>query len=136
MYIHSFQNSEKKTQHQWKSAKVLEPPQSLQFVFSPETKKDIYEAEQQLQKLHHHLLATYESGSTRKFRQGRTETIRSASPEALDFCRKMMSKEVGTEEKKSALYSAINSHKEYSIQACNGLGVDRLLLGLRKAAEE
>ena len=37
-----------------------------------------------------HLTATYESGSTRQFLYGRTDTIRSASIEALAFCKAML----------------------------------------------
>jgi len=36
-----------------------------------------------------HLTATYESGSTRQFLYGRTDTIRGASLEALAFCKIM-----------------------------------------------
>lgn len=37
-----------------------------------------------------YLTATYESGSTRQFLYGRTDTIRSASLEALAFCKAML----------------------------------------------
>ena len=41
-------------------------------------------------RIHGHLTATYESGSTRQFLYGRTDTIRGASLEALDFCKAML----------------------------------------------
>lgn len=37
-------------------------------------------------RMYGHLTATYESGSTRKFLYGRTDTIRASSLETLAFC--------------------------------------------------
>ena len=37
-----------------------------------------------------HLTATYESGSTRLFLYGRTDTIRASSIESLAFCKAMV----------------------------------------------
>ena len=37
-----------------------------------------------------HLTATYESGTTRLFLHGRTDTIRAASIESLAFCKTML----------------------------------------------
>lgn len=87
-------------------------------------------------RLHKQLGATYESASTRKFLHGRTETIRSASVEALDFCLRMLDNSTAPHVKAAALRTAIDSHKEYTNQAINGQGVDRLLLGLKKCAIE
>ena len=39
-----------------------------------------------------HLGATYESASTSAFKHGRTETIRSATPEALEMCQAICDK--------------------------------------------
>ena len=44
-------------------------------------------------RLHGHVAPTYESASTRKFRLGRTETIRAASLAAKAFCESMQSKQ-------------------------------------------
>ena len=41
-------------------------------------------------RMYGHLTATYESGSTRQFIYGRTDTIRGASVEALAFCKTML----------------------------------------------
>ncbi|XP_054712414.1 carnitine O-acetyltransferase-like isoform X2 [Uloborus diversus] len=87
-------------------------------------------------KIHNEIAATYESASSRKFLHGRTETIRSASMEALDFCKLMTDKVTAAHTKAAALRSAVDAHKEYTMQAINGLGIDRLLLGLRKVALE
>ena len=42
-------------------------------------------------RLHNHSPPTYETGSTRKFKLGRTDTIRTASLEAAEFCKAMVS---------------------------------------------
>ncbi|CAL1270555.1 unnamed protein product [Larinioides sclopetarius] len=87
-------------------------------------------------KIHNQIAATYESASSRKFLNGRTETIRSASMEALDFCKQMVDKSSVPHTKAAALRSAVDAHKEYTLQAVNGMGVDRMLLGLKKIALE
>lgn len=85
-------------------------------------------------RIHGQIAATYESASTRKFVNGRTETIRSASVEALDFCKLMVDKSVPAHVKAAAMRTAIDAHKEYTVQAVSGMGIDRLLLGLKKVA--
>ncbi|KAG8199407.1 hypothetical protein JTE90_000275 [Oedothorax gibbosus] len=87
-------------------------------------------------KIHNQITATYESGSSRKFLHGRTEIIRSASMEGLDFCKEMTDKASPPHTKAAALRSAVDAHKEYTIQAISGLGIDRMLLGLKKIALE
>ncbi|GFV62616.1 carnitine O-acetyltransferase [Trichonephila clavipes] len=87
-------------------------------------------------KIHNQIGATYESASSRKFLNGRTETIRSASVEALDFCKQMIDKSSLPHTKAAALRSAVDAHKEYTNQAVNGMGVDRMLLGLKNIALE
>lgn len=87
-------------------------------------------------KIHKQIAATYESGSTRMFLKGRTDTIRSASMEALDFCKMMTDNSCPAYTQAAALRSAVDAHKEYTTQVINGLGVDRLLLGLKMIALE
>ncbi|GIX71218.1 carnitine O-acetyltransferase [Caerostris darwini] len=87
-------------------------------------------------KIHNQIAATYESASSRKFLNGRTETIRSASMEGLDFCKQMTDSTSLAHTKAAALRSAIDAHKEYTVQAVNGMGIDRMLLGLKKIAVE
>lgn len=56
--------------------------------------------------------ATYESGSLRRYRFGRTETIRSCTNEALQFSRTFSSK---SKEKSFELFSrAIKAQREYT----------------------
>ncbi|XP_008193031.2 carnitine O-acetyltransferase isoform X1 [Tribolium castaneum] len=80
--------------------------------------------------------AHYESAATRKYIHGRTETIRSCSNESIAFAKAMLSDCKSDSEKVSALKEAVNAHKKYSIEAVNGFGVDRHLLGLKLTALE
>ncbi|KAJ8983433.1 hypothetical protein NQ317_005898 [Molorchus minor] len=80
--------------------------------------------------------AHYESAATRKYIHGRTETIRSCSLESIAFAKAMLDKDKSDAEKVAALKEAIASHKKYSLEAVNGFGVDRHLLGLKLLALE
>ncbi|XP_071441839.1 carnitine O-acetyltransferase-like [Hetaerina americana] len=77
--------------------------------------------------------AHYETASTRKYEDGRTETIRSCSIESVAFARAMLGNK-SNEEKVKALQEAVNSHKQYTNEAIHGFGVDRHLLGLKLIA--
>ncbi|XP_044268520.1 carnitine O-acetyltransferase isoform X2 [Tribolium madens] len=80
--------------------------------------------------------AHYESAATRKYIHGRTETIRSCSNESVAFAKVMLNECKSDNEKVAALKEAVNAHKKYSIEAVNGFGVDRHLLGLKLTAIE
>ncbi|CAN7942818.1 unnamed protein product, partial [Ixodes hexagonus] len=80
--------------------------------------------------------ATYESASTRMFLHGRTETIRSTSSASLAFCKVFESEVSSVAEKDASLRAAVENHKRYTQLAINGLGVDRLFLGLKLVAAE
>ncbi|KAF9437267.1 hypothetical protein BGZ76_001382 [Entomortierella beljakovae] len=75
--------------------------------------------------------ATYETASTRFFKNGRTETTRSLSSASLAFCKGMENPNLKPEEKVKLLRAAIASHSSYQRDAANGKGCDRHLLGLR-----
>ncbi|KAF8924500.1 acyltransferase ChoActase/COT/CPT [Dissophora ornata] len=75
--------------------------------------------------------ATYETGSTRQFLHGRTETTRTLSSESVAFCKAMEDSSVKPEEKMKLLRAAIAAHQNYQKDAANGKGCDRHLLGLR-----
>ncbi|UYV77452.1 CRAT [Cordylochernes scorpioides] len=77
---------------------------------------------------------TYESASTRQFLHGRTETIRSCSHQALDFCRQWLDRSTDPRDRIVSLRTAVDAHKKYALESGKGLGVDRYLLGLRKLA--
>ncbi|KAF9113171.1 hypothetical protein BGX27_002076 [Mortierella sp. AM989] len=80
--------------------------------------------------------ATYETASTRFFRNGRTETTRSLSSESLAFCKGMEDPSVKPEEKMKLLRAAIASHQQYQRDAANGKGCDRHLMGLRLCLQQ
>ncbi|KAJ2953579.1 hypothetical protein O0L34_g1184 [Tuta absoluta] len=87
-------------------------------------------------RLHKEPGAHYESAATRMYVGGRTETIRSCSIESIDFARKMLDSNCPPKEKLAAMQRAIQAHKDYTVQALQGLGVDRHLLGLKLIAIE
>lgn len=58
----------------------------------------------------------YESGATRLFLGGRTETIRSCSIESMHFVRTFMDACASVEDKMKALCQAIQAHKKYAIE--------------------
>ena len=79
------------------------------------------------------LVSTYESANTKQFLHGRTETIRSASPEAAAFCRAFGSQT--PDNVRALLKLATEAHSKHSLECKNGLGVDRHLFGLRMLAK-
>ncbi|CAJ0649699.1 6747_t:CDS:10 [Entrophospora sp. SA101] len=87
-------------------------------------------------KLHRKVVPTYETGSTRQFRHGRTETIRTLSAESKAFVEGMENNSLSTKEKYGLLQAAVKAHSEYTRDASNGKGCDRHLLGLRLLLKE
>ena len=116
-----------------------------------------------------HPAAHYESASTRKFQNGRTETIRTCLPEIVNFAVDLLNSEKKSPLQYQALQLAMKAHKDYVlsvkshlityfatdsiqrsiraividssislfiVQAINGEGVDRHLLGLKMLAIE
>lgn len=81
--------------------------------------------------MHAKLGNAYESGSLRKFHLGRTEIIRAASSDTVEFVEKMGSSTISNEEKSNLLLRAINSHRIYTTNVINFDAFDRHLLGLK-----
>ncbi|KIS72386.1 putative carnitine O-acetyltransferase [Mycosarcoma maydis] len=79
---------------------------------------------------------TYESAQTRKFKWGRTETIRSASVESLAFCKAMESHSASDAERFEKFQAAVKQHLSYATAAADGQGVDRHLFGLKKLLKQ
>ncbi len=79
---------------------------------------------------------TYESATTRKFQQGRTETCRTVSDESVAFCDSMANPEVGRADCEKLFRAAVNAHIRYIADASDGRGVDRHLFGLKKLIRE
>nr|CDI52336.1 related to CAT2-Carnitine O-acetyltransferase [Melanopsichium pennsylvanicum 4] len=81
-------------------------------------------------RLHGHQVSTYETASTRLFKHGRTDVIRSFSDEAYNFVR-------GVREGKDAktlyalLTAATKSHNNLTRESSTGKGIDRHMTGLR-----
>jgi carnitine O-acetyltransferase len=85
------------------------------------------------------LCPTYESASTRLFLHGRTETVRSCTQEALDFCTLASTvpllQDCAYREHYRLMKRAVDAHIEYMRQAKQATAVDRHLLGLRMTAK-
>ncbi|XP_063720663.1 carnitine O-acetyltransferase-like isoform X2 [Symsagittifera roscoffensis] len=82
------------------------------------------------------LVPTYESGSLRNYRWGRTDTIRSATPQALQFARAAATLDYTDPSLPLLLLDAIRAHSEYTREVMKMEGVDRHLLGLKLAHRE
>ncbi|KAM7306054.1 carnitine O-acetyltransferase-like [Ixodes scapularis] len=78
----------------------------------------------------------HESVSLRNFLYGRTEGVRGSSTESLSFCKVFESPSAGMEEKEISLRKAVTKHKRDVALAISGLGMDRLLFGLKMIAME
>jgi hypothetical protein len=77
---------------------------------------------------------TYESVHTRRFRYGRTEAMRSVTPESVELCRQLQADSTDAE-KLEALKIAVSAHTQ-RIKACQqGRGVDRHLAALQLLAQ-
>ncbi|CAJ0949344.1 unnamed protein product [Ranitomeya imitator] len=155
----------------------LPMPKKLRFNITPEIKKDIDNAKQNLNIMVHDLdvkvivfevfgknfpkseklspdafiqvalqlayyrmygqaCATYESASLRMFRLGRTDTIRSASVQSLEFVQGMADPGKQNLEKVDLLRKAVQAHRAYTDMAISGKAIDRHLLGLKLQAIE
>ncbi|GAA5797144.1 acyltransferase ChoActase/COT/CPT [Helicostylum pulchrum] len=76
---------------------------------------------------------TYESGQTRKFQRGRTETCRSVSDESVTFVKAMENPHLTDSEKIATFRAALKSQGQYMAAAVNGHGVDRHMFGLKNS---
>jgi carnitine O-acetyltransferase len=79
---------------------------------------------------------TYESAQTKKFKWGRTETIRSASVESKEFVQAMEDHDASDEERFEKFQKATKAHLAYAAAAADGQGVDRHLFGLKKLLKD
>ena len=80
---------------------------------------------------------SYVVDGSRKYKNGRTETLRSCTPELVQFCNIMLSSTaISCHEKRQALELAISTHDQLMLEAKNGYGCDRHLFGLMTIALE
>lgn len=89
-------------------------------------------------RLHRAHAPAYETGTLRKFHQGRTDTIRLPTMESVHFVEAMsrIPRPLTENVLFTLLESAVARHKKYSVEVMNGMGIDRHLLGLRMIAAE
>jgi len=85
-------------------------------------------------RMHQTFVATYETGHTRAFYHGRTDTVRTLSVESSAFVRAMLDDVVSPADRLSALQAACAAHGEQLQRVLTGQGIDRHLLGLYIAA--
>lgn len=74
---------------------------------------------------------TYETASTRQFLHGRTETIRVCCNAAKNMVEALADGHRSISEKASLVRMFLQEHRQLLVDASNGQGVDRHLLGLR-----
>ncbi|GAA5913434.1 choline/carnitine O-acyltransferase [Sporobolomyces salmoneus] len=79
--------------------------------------------------------STYEPAMTKNFLHGRTEAIRSVTPEALAFA-KAFNSDASPREKVAALRKACKAHTELTKACAKGLGQDRLLYAMYCLAQQ
>ncbi|KAM6411835.1 LOW QUALITY PROTEIN: peroxisomal carnitine O-octanoyltransferase [Pluvialis apricaria] len=78
----------------------------------------------------------YETAMTRRFYHGRTETIRSCTMEAVEWCKSMLDPSDSTYERLQLMHKAFAKHNKMRKECENGKGFDRHLLGLLLIAQE
>jgi hypothetical protein len=78
--------------------------------------------------------ATYETGTTRAFHHGRTETIRSLTTASRALCLAMEEDASNDRTRYTLLREALAAHGEWMHASCQGMGVDRHFLALRMEA--
>jgi carnitine O-acetyltransferase len=79
--------------------------------------------------------ATYEAASTRAFLHGRTETVRSVTRAAADFCAALSDgRETCAETQRRMLVLATSKHVSLMVAAKHGKGIDRHFWGLEQLA--
>jgi len=77
------------------------------------------------------LTATYETASTRIFKHGRTDVIRTVSEDSRRFVKAMVDESSSAATRLSLLHAATTVHNSYTRDASTGKGCDRHLMGLR-----
>lgn len=86
-------------------------------------------------KLYGKVVCTYEPVLTKAFYHGRTEAMRSATPQAKALCETFCNKKATPEEKLQALRVATIEHSRLVKDAARGYGVDRHLFALKCIAK-
>ncbi|EDO44258.1 predicted protein [Nematostella vectensis] len=87
-------------------------------------------------RLHGHVAAPYETATVRKFKLGRSDSIRSASIPTLEFVKAMSKSYTSQAERHNLMREAISYHSKLTKEAMNGQGIDRHLFALKCASQE
>ena len=85
-------------------------------------------------RMHKQFVATYETGHTRAFFHGRTDTVRTLSTHSVAWVHAMEDPALPPAEKIAALKAACDMHSEQVQRVLTGQGIDRHMLGLYIAA--
>ncbi|EDO27368.1 predicted protein, partial [Nematostella vectensis] len=91
-------------------------------------------------RLHGHVAAPYETATVRKFKLGRSDSIRSASIPTLEFVKAMSKNPLSLSHLSSRsllLHNCLQTNIVFALfQAMNGQGIDRHLFALKCASQE
>ncbi|VDD94014.1 unnamed protein product, partial [Enterobius vermicularis] len=90
-------------------------------------------------RLHNKLVSTYESASIRRFRNGRVDNIRAATPEALLWVRSMMQSSSSAADfalKRKLFNNAMAKQVEITVENISGHGIDNHLCALEVLARK
>ncbi|XP_031570096.1 peroxisomal carnitine O-octanoyltransferase-like isoform X2 [Actinia tenebrosa] len=87
-------------------------------------------------RIHKKPAPTYETAQTRQFYHGRTDTVRSCTEEALNWCKAMVDPKKDINFKAQLLHKACLKHGQLMMEGINGQAIDRHLLGLSMIAKE
>ena len=85
-------------------------------------------------RMHGVFCATYETGHTRAFFHGRTDTVRTLSTQSVAWVHAMEDTKLASGDKMAALRAACDAHSEQVQRVLTGQGIDRHMLGLYIAA--
>jgi len=86
-------------------------------------------------RLHSEITATYETGHTRLFYHGRTDTIKACTVDSVAFVKAMCDSTSTDSERFEKLKAAVATHSTLARDALAGKGVDRHLMGLNILSE-
>ncbi|KAM9574576.1 peroxisomal carnitine O-octanoyltransferase [Guaruba guarouba] len=78
----------------------------------------------------------YETAMTRRFYHGRTETVRSCTVEAVEWCKSMLDPSESIYQRLQLMHQAFAKHNKMRRDCEGGKGFDRHLLGLLLIAQE
>uniref|UniRef100_A0A915JWH9 Choline O-acetyltransferase n=1 Tax=Romanomermis culicivorax TaxID=13658 RepID=A0A915JWH9_ROMCU len=81
---------------------------------------------------HGRLVSTYESAGLRRFRLGRVDNIRAATPEALAWAKVMEDLDASRITKKRAFQNALKKHTTVMTDTLFGYGIDNHMVALRE----